>query len=172
MSWHTPPPPFSRMSSLGRWNQVSQIIKHVEKHVWHFPIVLQCECGPQSVSTGNLVFSTNAKQWWDVNPTLLDPLMLMLQFWGLFLIVSWPLFTLPPHYYTIKTSPNAHINLRLPTNLWLSKFLLIVSYPIWNVPFLERQNGQQSMPSKYTKHKKAFRVQLCLWMAKLSTGNF
>lgn len=149
LSWHTP---FSQMSSLGRWNQVSQIIKHIEKHVWHFPTALQREGGPQSVTTGNLVFSTKAEQWWDENPTLLDPLTpSMLQFWGLFLAVSWPLFTLPPHYYTITTSPNAHFNLGLPTNLWLSKFLLIVYYPIWNVPFLERQKGWQSVPSKYYK---------------------
>lgn len=125
LSWHTSP--FSQMSSLGRWNQVSQIIKHVEKHVWRFPTVLPCEGDPQSVSTGNVAFSTNAERGWEENPTLLDPLMLMLQLWGPFLAVSWPLFTLPPHYYTIKTSPNAHLNLGLPTNLWLSKFLLIVS---------------------------------------------
>lgn len=100
---------------------------------------------------GNLVFSTNAEQWWDENPTLLDPLTPMMQFWGLFLAVSWPLFTLPLHYYTITTSPNAHLHLWLPTNLWLSKFLLIVSYPMWNVPFLERQKGWQSVPSKYYK---------------------
>lgn len=131
-----------------KWAPSADEIKHVEKHVWRFPIVLQCECGPQSVSTGKLFFNTKAEQWWDESPTLLGPLMLMLQFWGLFLALSWPLFTLPLHYYTIKTPPNAHLNLGLPTNLWLSKFLLIVSYPIWNVPFLERQDGWQSVPSK------------------------